>query len=311
MNHAGGSTVVPVNQQNAGGEWVSLGVFDFDAGSASVILSDNADGVVIADAIKLVLEDDVPCVSEVVFNMLDESDFNPPGLNDASRLIGIPIEIYTLADVSVTAGTSYSNGQALFNLAPGTYKVVYGGVEIPNQGWFGERSVTATVSGESLSIDLYCFMVMYHSYSSGSPFELNFVDLNMGIAGYQETLYVSPGETINAEFSWWELETVNVPVWYVSVFGDWAPTTPLGNLGSGVASPSSHNLHTVSLSFTAPSAIGVYEVRLLGILDYEWPNSFYTGFHYQSSLGRDMGNSVISHGLSGPYGICTIIVNDP
>jgi hypothetical protein len=253
----------------------------------------------------------IPSGTEVVFNMFDESDFDPPGLVEASRLIGIPIEIYTLTDVLVAAGTSDSNGQASFVLAPDTYKVYYGGVEISGQGLFGESSVTVTVSEDSLNMNLYCFWVMYHISGSGSPFDLNYVDLDTTLAGYQDILHVSLGETINAEFSWWELETINTPVWYVSVFGDWDPTNSLGNLANGVASPSSHNLHTVPLTFNAPSTPGVYEVRLLGILDFEWPNSFHTGFHYQPSLGRDMGNSVISQSLSGSYGIGTIIVDIP
>lgn len=60
VTHAGGSTVVPVNQQVAGvpdprsGTWVSLGVFPFAAGLAGTIaLSDQADGVVVADAVRL------------------------------------------------------------------------------------------------------------------------------------------------------------------------------------------------------------------------------------------------------------------
>jgi hypothetical protein len=61
ISHAGGSTVVPVNQVLAGtpdprgGTWVSLGVFGFQAGLGnSIELSDQANGFVIADAIRLV-----------------------------------------------------------------------------------------------------------------------------------------------------------------------------------------------------------------------------------------------------------------
>jgi hypothetical protein len=60
VHHAGGSTPVQVNQrlrgvpEPRGGEWTSLGVFSFQAGIAAHIdLTDAADGVVIADAIKL------------------------------------------------------------------------------------------------------------------------------------------------------------------------------------------------------------------------------------------------------------------
>ena len=59
VRHATGATTVSVNQRvrgvpdNRGGEWKSLGIFTFKAGlSGSVDLSDNADGFVIADAVR-------------------------------------------------------------------------------------------------------------------------------------------------------------------------------------------------------------------------------------------------------------------
>jgi hypothetical protein len=59
VNHAGGSTPVTVNQQvsgtpeTRGGEWVSLGVFPFRGGiDGNVVLTDAADGYVIADAVR-------------------------------------------------------------------------------------------------------------------------------------------------------------------------------------------------------------------------------------------------------------------
>jgi len=52
VNHAEGSTLVRVSQRVNGGSWQSLGAYSF-SGSGSVRLSDNADGVVIADAIML------------------------------------------------------------------------------------------------------------------------------------------------------------------------------------------------------------------------------------------------------------------
>ncbi|MDX8036021.1 DNRLRE domain-containing protein [Lentzea sp. BCCO 10_0856] len=49
------TSTVPVNQTQRGGEWVSLGSFAFAAGTAAKItVSDNADGTVLADAVKLV-----------------------------------------------------------------------------------------------------------------------------------------------------------------------------------------------------------------------------------------------------------------
>jgi hypothetical protein len=54
VNYAGGSVVVTVNQQASGGTWVLLGDYTFNAGAYSVRLSDNANGYVIADAVRLV-----------------------------------------------------------------------------------------------------------------------------------------------------------------------------------------------------------------------------------------------------------------
>jgi len=59
VRHATGATTVSVNQRvrgvpdNRGGEWLSIGIFTFKAGlGGSVDLSDNADGFVIADAVR-------------------------------------------------------------------------------------------------------------------------------------------------------------------------------------------------------------------------------------------------------------------
>ena len=54
MTHAFGSTEVTVNQEAGGGNWNLLGTFDFNAGNATVSLTDKANGYVIADAVMLV-----------------------------------------------------------------------------------------------------------------------------------------------------------------------------------------------------------------------------------------------------------------
>ncbi len=54
INYDGGSQTVDVNQEINGSQWNLLGTFPFDAGTAgSVVLSDNANEIAIADAIKL------------------------------------------------------------------------------------------------------------------------------------------------------------------------------------------------------------------------------------------------------------------
>jgi hypothetical protein len=60
INHSGGADVVgPINMRRDGGTWKLLGSFDFTAGSGSVVLNDNADGIVIADAIWFLKSDSV------------------------------------------------------------------------------------------------------------------------------------------------------------------------------------------------------------------------------------------------------------
>jgi hypothetical protein len=47
-----GARTVRVDQRNRGSRWVSLGTFAFEAGPARVVLSDDANGVVVADAVR-------------------------------------------------------------------------------------------------------------------------------------------------------------------------------------------------------------------------------------------------------------------
>lgn len=50
----GQSKTIPVNQKSGGGEWVLLGTFAYQRGETGrVVLSNNADGFVIADAVKV------------------------------------------------------------------------------------------------------------------------------------------------------------------------------------------------------------------------------------------------------------------
>ncbi len=49
-----------VNQQQGGGDWQLLGSYAFPAGTATVSLSDDANGYVIADAVKLVADGAAP-----------------------------------------------------------------------------------------------------------------------------------------------------------------------------------------------------------------------------------------------------------
>ncbi|MFO1350159.1 MAG: RHS repeat-associated core domain-containing protein [Gammaproteobacteria bacterium] len=54
INHNDGLTLIPVNQQANGGQWNLLDTVNFAAGTATITLSDLANGTVIADAVKIV-----------------------------------------------------------------------------------------------------------------------------------------------------------------------------------------------------------------------------------------------------------------
>ncbi|MEW6304103.1 MAG: galactose oxidase-like domain-containing protein [Verrucomicrobiota bacterium] len=57
VNHTGGTTTLSINQQNNNGTWVSLGTYNFSAGTTGNVLvrNDGANGYVIADAVRFVL----------------------------------------------------------------------------------------------------------------------------------------------------------------------------------------------------------------------------------------------------------------
>ncbi|MDZ7292590.1 MAG: putative glycoside hydrolase [candidate division KSB1 bacterium] len=56
INHAGGRATKTINQRNSTGQWNSLGTYTFNGGTSGnvTILSNGADGLVLADAIKFV-----------------------------------------------------------------------------------------------------------------------------------------------------------------------------------------------------------------------------------------------------------------
>jgi RHS repeat-associated protein len=60
VQHAAGTTTVLVNQEAGGGQWFLLGSFGFNAGPASVSLTDQANDYVIADAVMLAAPEAAP-----------------------------------------------------------------------------------------------------------------------------------------------------------------------------------------------------------------------------------------------------------
>ena len=55
IHHAKGKEVLRVNQEQNGGKWMLLGEYDFDSGtSGNVVLSNDANEFVVADAVEFV-----------------------------------------------------------------------------------------------------------------------------------------------------------------------------------------------------------------------------------------------------------------
>lgn len=87
VTHSGGETVVRVDQTQRGGEWVSLGSFDFGQGiDHSVALSDDATGgTVFADAVKLVRDNSGDVDDEAkTFTYTYDANGNQTGVTDTS-----------------------------------------------------------------------------------------------------------------------------------------------------------------------------------------------------------------------------------
>ncbi|MDY6935912.1 MAG: choice-of-anchor X domain-containing protein, partial [Spirochaetota bacterium] len=63
INYSGGSDVVVMNQERGGGAWIYLGTYYFNAGTGgSVMISDDANEYIIADAVKWQLSSQKQCV---------------------------------------------------------------------------------------------------------------------------------------------------------------------------------------------------------------------------------------------------------
>ena len=117
VHHAGGSTTVPVNQTQSAGQWVSLGRFSFNEGNThKVVLTNAANGTVVADSVKLVRDNSAdPDNERKTFTYTYDVNGNLRTLDDASP--GAAISKYAmtynglnqLTDLEEFAGTTRRN----------------------------------------------------------------------------------------------------------------------------------------------------------------------------------------------------------
>ena len=127
VNHAGGATPVTVNQEINGGTWQLLGSFTLNAGSShTIVLLDQGDGYVIADAIKVVPEGAAPNTATwtpavptaKAYRVYARWTAHPNRATDARYTV-----THAGGDTLVTVNQEQNNGAwfelGTFNMAPG------------------------------------------------------------------------------------------------------------------------------------------------------------------------------------------------
>gem|GEM_PF-7080252 len=249
--------------------------------------------------------------ADLIVHVQDESVFEPPSELGPELLANVPVKLFNAAGILMAHGTTDESGTVSLAVAPGRYSLRYGGVVTAKYRLVARHAKPVVVPRGGAEITVHAALLSWHDHDIGFPMELERIDMDPGTPGDQYVRLVEPGSTLTVDVAWWEKSTVNVPVWFVSLFGDWQPTSALAELASGVASPSSNRLHEHSVTFDAPTAPGVYRIRLVDVLNYRWPPSFYTGRHFHSGLGRDMGVWLIGRDDFETVGEGTLIVPWP
>lgn len=240
-----------------------------------------------------------------------ESGFPPASSNPIVPLQNCTVNIYRPNGTLIASKKTDVNGEAVFNLHYGKYII---SIPTPTPSAYMPTTIGFVFTPKNKVANLYLPWLYTRNPLPPSVHPLRFesIDLNTATPEHETMLKCLPGQTISVKVSWWELETTHYPVWYVSLFGDWQPTTPLSNLAWGVSSPSTHELYERIATFTAPLKPGIYTVRVVGVLDFWWPCSYFTRFHYSAHLGRDTRIGILGR-EPGEYeniGIATIKVVD-
>ena len=124
VNHASGSTTVPVNQRLNGGQWNSLGTFHFGAADYSVVLTNNvSSGRVIADGIRVEDVNNPPETLEAHFFATNRSGSAPLIVDFRSEAVG-DVDTFHWDFGDGTGNSSRDEVEHTYT-APGTYTVTY------------------------------------------------------------------------------------------------------------------------------------------------------------------------------------------
>lgn len=144
INYDGGSQTVDVNQEVNGGRWNLLGTYSFSGGSYSVVLSDDANEYVIADAIKWVPLDGDPNEGSQICNHISP-EYSISGMTFTAELY----DADGISSVQVW-GNSYATGwiyEDMINTVGNTWTKVLGA-----NNWVEDDGYYFKITDSSLNV---------------------------------------------------------------------------------------------------------------------------------------------------------------
>ncbi|MFC2142530.1 hypothetical protein ACFLR7_06320 [Acidobacteriota bacterium] len=214
-----------------------------------------------------------------------ESGFPPASSGPIVPLKNFTVNIYRPDGTLIASKETDINGEAVFNFHYGKYIIA---APTPNHRFYMPTAIGFVFKPKNKVAHLYLpWLYSRDSWPTSHPLWFESLDLDTATPEHETMLKCFAGQTISVKVSWWSLKTTNSPVWYVSLFGDWQLTTPLSNLAMGGSGPGQNRFYERIATFAAPLEPGIYTVRVVGVLDFWWPCSYYTRFHYSAHLGRD------------------------
>ncbi|MGE0875506.1 MAG: RHS repeat-associated core domain-containing protein [Burkholderiales bacterium] len=127
VNHAGGSNTVTANQEANSGAWNLLGSYSFNAGDATVSLTDQANGYVIADAVMILPPNAPPNTATWTPNVAQAGQYEVYArwTSHANRATDTKYTVTHAAGTTTTTVNQQANGATwnllgTYSLAPGT-----------------------------------------------------------------------------------------------------------------------------------------------------------------------------------------------
>ncbi len=229
---------------------------------------------------------------ELTVKVYPESGFPPKSSNPIVPLRNFTVNIYQPNGALIASKKTDVNGEAVFDLHYGKYFIA-----APTADHLSYVPTTIGFVFTPKNKVAYLYLPWLRTRAEGPsvhPLWFESIDLDTATPEHETMLKCHAGETISVKVSWWMLETTNYPWWYVSLFGDWQPTAALSNLAFGRSGPGENQFYEVTATFTAPLEHGIYTLRVVGVLDYSWPCSYYTKSHYSAIEGRDMGINILA-----------------